>query len=62
MYAEATGRFRYATEDAVTPYAEYGDWFAWGFLLVAAALLVISQRPIYAANAPEVRKVRAKKS
>jgi len=56
MYQLATGRFRYSPESSVTPYSEFGDWFAWGCLIAAAVLLVISQRPTYLKNAPEVRR------
>ena len=56
MYELATGRFRYSRESSVTPYSEFGDWFAWSCLINAAFLLVISQRPTYLKNAPELRR------
>jgi len=58
MYQLATGRFRYSPESSITPYSEFGDWFAWGCLIAAAALLIVSQRPTYLKNAPEVRRKR----
>lgn len=54
MYTVSTGRFRYSAEDGITPYTEFGDWFAWGCLLAALILSAASQWPTYLTNAPEV--------
>jgi len=56
MYEMSTGRFRYAHESAMTPYTEFGDWFAWGCLVAAGVLLLLTQRPHYVKTAPEVQK------
>jgi len=58
LYAESTGRFRYAAENEITPYTKFGDWFAWSCLIAAAMLLVVSQWPTYVADAPEVLSKR----
>jgi apolipoprotein N-acyltransferase len=55
MYEESTGRMKYSLETGITPYTEFGDWFAWSCLIAAAILLVISQWPTYLADAPEVK-------
>ena len=46
-YRENADSFPYSFERALTAYALYGDWFAWGCWLVAAAALFASQRPHY---------------
>ncbi|MGA2181703.1 MAG: apolipoprotein N-acyltransferase [Bryobacteraceae bacterium] len=58
MYQEATGRLKYSAEEGITPYTEFGDWFAWACLMAAAILLVVSQWPTYLADAPEVVKAK----
>ena len=62
MYEESTGRFRYSPETRVTPYSQFGDWFAWGCLVISTILLGISQLPTYRADAPELRKPRLGKA
>jgi apolipoprotein N-acyltransferase len=47
MYQEAVGRMSFNYTNGTTFYTEYGDWFAWGCLLAAAAGLFISQHPHY---------------
>jgi apolipoprotein N-acyltransferase len=46
-YQEAAGAFRYALESETTFYTHWGDWFAWGCWLIAAAALFASQWPQY---------------
>jgi len=62
MYEESTGRFKYSPETRITPYSQFGDWFAWGCLLIAALLLGISQLPTYRADAPELRRRKPRKA
>jgi apolipoprotein N-acyltransferase len=40
--ASATMRYSYRTE--ITPYVQYGDWFAWGCLIAGLASCVIGSR------------------
>ncbi len=47
MYQLAEARAAYQYQDGLTFYTSVGDWFAWGCLVAAAALLFVSQRPHY---------------
>jgi|SRR5579871_3469697 len=47
LYTEATGKFLYSYVDEVTPYTRYGDWFAWGCLIVGLLALPFTQIPHY---------------
>jgi apolipoprotein N-acyltransferase len=46
-FIETSARFPFTPIPEVTPYAQYGDWFAWLCLLFAAVMLVYSQFPNY---------------
>jgi apolipoprotein N-acyltransferase len=46
-FAEVDGAFRYSLESGMTAYTRWGDWFAWGCWLIAAAALFASQWPHY---------------
>lgn len=46
-YKEAVGRFGYSYVRSVTPYTMYGDWFAWGCLIVGLLSLPFTQLPHY---------------
>jgi len=47
-FQKAAGRFNFAFETSLTSYTEYGDWFAWSCLALAAMALFCSQWPHYA--------------
>ena len=55
MYQETVQRMNFSYRSKTTFYTEYGDWFAWGCLLAAAAALVWSQRPHYKPHAPAAK-------
>jgi apolipoprotein N-acyltransferase len=46
-YQEAVGKFGYSYVSEVTAYTTYGDWFAWGCLLLGLAVLPFTQLPHY---------------
>ena len=46
-FMETAGRFTFTPISEVTPYAQFGDWFAWLCLLFAAIALFASQIPNY---------------
>lgn len=46
-YSEQVARVDFGYNRALTPYSLYGDWFAWGCLLMAVALLPLTQWPHY---------------
>jgi apolipoprotein N-acyltransferase len=47
LYQELAVPVHFAFRSGTTFYTNYGDWFAWGCLLAAAAALIWSQRPHY---------------
>jgi apolipoprotein N-acyltransferase len=46
-YREGVGQFGYSYARDVTAYTTYGDWFAWGCLIVGLAVLPFTQLPHY---------------
>ena len=46
-FMETAARFPFTPISEVTPYAKYGDWFAWLCLVFAALALIYSQFPHY---------------
>jgi apolipoprotein N-acyltransferase len=55
-FIETAARFSFTPISEVTPYARYGDWFAWLCLVFAAVVLIRSQLPHYTPEA-ERRKL-----
>ena len=43
-YQEIASDVSYRYLSNVTPYTRYGDWFAWGCLIVAGILLAVNKR------------------
>jgi apolipoprotein N-acyltransferase len=52
-YQTAATRMRFSWEAGITPYAHYGDWFAWGCLLGGLGAVLATQVPRYI---PEERR------
>ena len=46
-FIEASARFSFTPISDVTPYAQFGDWFAWLCLVFAGVALIRSQFPHY---------------
>jgi len=46
-FKRTAGRLRYAENREPSPYARYGDWFAWASLVLGAGLWLAAQIPVY---------------
>jgi apolipoprotein N-acyltransferase len=46
-FQRVAGRLRYAENRDPSPYARFGDWFAWSCLVLGAGLWLAAQLPVY---------------
>ena len=46
-FKKMAGRLRYAETGETSVYSRYGDWFAWGCLVLGTGLWLLAQMPVY---------------
>jgi apolipoprotein N-acyltransferase len=52
-FTKTAGRLRYAENAEKTAYSKFGDWFAWGCLMLGAGLWAAAQMPVYRPTAKQ---------